>query len=442
MQCPSSGCDKTILEKYGSFDLGFVEFTERGNVFSRDRMNSILDHVQKLSQAPQGVAAIVFVHGWKHNASHEDENVESFRRLLAITAEFGDRGLLLQGRKLVGIYIGWRGLSLDIPVLKELSYWERKAVAHEVGKGGVTELLLRLERLMVQEPEPQSALINPNKNLFLVVGHSFGGAIVLTALNEILIERVVSAQKAKSGCGADAKSDCPVCVETRPFGHGVVLLNPAIEANEALQLKELSSHMCFASTQQRLLHVISSDADEATNKAFRIGQGLGVSLTWREAQLERRFGSKSMQLDESDLDTITVGNFIPFQTGQLRATKQQGDRTPKVEWSYDSCVQSTRCLSRNADHEEGHIPVAPYEPLAFIHTDSEFIADHNDVFNDNVAAYLAAIMAEARDRRSRNLKPSPKPAGSNPPPCMPKGSFDFGSCFSHYLSVFRQRLAR
>ena len=29
------------------------------------------------------------------------------------------------------------------------------------------------------------------------------------------------------------------CVQTRSFGHGVVLLNPAIEANEALQLKEL-----------------------------------------------------------------------------------------------------------------------------------------------------------------------------------------------------------
>ena len=46
-----------------------------------------------------------------------------------------------------------------------------------------------------------------------------------------------------------------------------------------------------------------------------------------------------------------------------------------------------------------HIPVEHNEPLAFIQTDESFIADHNDVFNDNVSAYLAAIVAEARYKR-------------------------------------------
>ena len=438
VSCPGKGCDTTIIQKYENYDLSFVEFTERGNVFNRDRLNAVLEHVDSLAQKPQGVAAIVFVHGWKHNASEDDENVRSFRKLLAKTAALRDMGVLLHGRKLVGIYIGWRGLSLDVPLLKELSYWERKAVAHEVGKGGVTEFLLRLERTLVEEPGPQPAVIDPNKNLFLVIGHSFGGAIVLTALNEILIERLVSAQRARSGCGLAAKPGCRICLETRNFGHGVVLLNPAIEANEALQLKELSSQICFAPSQQRLLHVISSDADEATNKAFRIGQWFGVSLSWREAQIERNLGNETVQLDESDLDTITVGNFIPFQTGQLRAAKHQRDpsQKDKTVWHYDSCVQSTECLSPNSDYKRQHIPVSPYEPLAFIHTDSEFIADHNDVFNDNVAAYLAAIMAEARHRRAQDLKPSPQRLEPNPQECMKQSFFDFGSCFSHYQKIF------
>ena len=33
----------------------------------------------------------------------------------------------------------------------------------------------------------------PNRNLYLVTGHSFGGAVVLSALNEIFLERVAAA---------------------------------------------------------------------------------------------------------------------------------------------------------------------------------------------------------------------------------------------------------
>jgi hypothetical protein len=399
-QCPGNGCDTTIIQQYKGFDLAFVEFTERGNVFNRDRMQAVLDHVQTQANEAKGVAAIVFVHGWKHNASEDDGNVQSFLKLLEKAAALGDKGLLLKGRKLVGIYIGWRGLSLDLPILKELSYWDRKAVAHEVGKGGVTEFLLRLEGTMAEEKDPKRGPIDPNKNLFLVVGHSFGGAVVLTALNEVLIERIVAAEPAESGKG---------CVETRPFGHGVVLLNPAIEANEALQLKELASQICFALTQQKLMHVISSDADEATNKAFRIGQWLGVSLRWSEARIEWKFRNKTVQLEESDLDTITVGNFIPLQTGQLKASRQSPG-----SWSYASCVERTDCLADREKYEPKHIPASRYEPLAFIHTDSAFIADHNDIFNENVAAYLAAILAEARDKRGRDLKKGPE---TNPQEC-------------------------
>jgi hypothetical protein len=107
----------------------------------------------------------------------------------------------------------------------EVTYWERKATAEQVAKGGITELLLRLEREVIDE-QPGRA----NRNLYLVTGHSFGGAVVLSALNEIFLERVAA---------ATAKNPDDARVLTRPFGHGVVLLNPAIEANEVFQLKEL-----------------------------------------------------------------------------------------------------------------------------------------------------------------------------------------------------------
>jgi hypothetical protein len=228
--CPAGDCDDKLIEKHDGYDLAFVEFTERGNVFDRERMNRVLDYVAEQarydpSNPEGGVFTIVFVHGWKHNARGDDGNVISFRKLLRQINTIS-RGIAIGSpRKVIGVYVGWRGLSVDLEPFTEVTYWERKAAAEQVAKGGVTELLLRLEREVIDE-QPGRA----NRNLYLVTGHSFGGAVVLSALNEIFLERVLA---------ATAKNPDDARVLTRPFGHGVVLLNPAIEANEVFQLKEL-----------------------------------------------------------------------------------------------------------------------------------------------------------------------------------------------------------
>jgi hypothetical protein len=409
-----------VIRSSDDFDLAFVEFTERGNVFDRKKMDEVLERVTSRAKEQNGVMAIVFTHGWKHNASPQDENVANFEKWLIKAARFEvtegqQKQRLIGPRRLIGIYIGWRGLSLDLGPLTNVSYWERKAVAHEVGKGGVTEFLLRLEHALVDKTDP-------NKNLSLVVGHSFGGAVVLTALNEILLERVIAAEPGQ--CGKKPKPGCTECVRTRSFGHGVVLLNPAIEANEVLQLKELVAEKCFAQDQGRLMHVISSDADQATNKAFRLGQKL---WSWRQDQtrFERTFGGTSITLEESELDTITLGNFKPFQTGQLSKPAEPGG-----VWRYDNCVNDPdkACLSAKEDKSR-HIPVWGHEPLAFIHTDKDFIGDHNAIFTNNVAAYLAAIVVEARLLRAKD-------------PIIPSlcrgndGAFDFGHCLKNFLTEF------
>jgi hypothetical protein len=47
--CGAAGCTadapQAAIEKHDGFDLAFVEFTERGNVFDRDKMNRVLDYV-------------------------------------------------------------------------------------------------------------------------------------------------------------------------------------------------------------------------------------------------------------------------------------------------------------------------------------------------------------------------------------------------------------
>ena len=444
MACPGDGCDRTFIEHneardpdHQAFDLAYVEFTERGNLFDHARMEQVVEYVRERAASPDGVLAVVFVHGWKHNAAAGDTNIESFRGLL-------EKGAMAttSKRRVVGIYVGWRGLSVTPPVIEEISYWERKAAAEQVGRRDVTKLLLELERAVIDDDAP-------NKNLYLVVGHSFGAAIVLSALNEVLLERIVAAAPAKD-CDAAAKPDC-ACVETRPFGHGVVLLNPAIEANEAFQLKQAEGQRCFGANQARLMHVISSDADDATNKYFRVGQWIDM-LNWRETKLDRVVNGQPVRFSESDLDTITVGNYPPFQTGQLcdsqiapenrRPECRLDDGRPKRcvitgtdrRWYYITYVHNEDCVP--ADDRAQHIPVASHEPVAFIQTDQGFIKDHNDIFRPGVVAYLAAIVSEARFRRA-SAHGSIKDETFRPGCINPDGGwFDFGSCFQTYEAVF------
>lgn len=369
--------------------LAILEFSERGNLFDREKLKALIEHAAN----DQDTLAIVFVHGWKHDARESDPNLESFRTMLAALPQRPHRNLL-------GVYIGWPGRSLEVPVLEELTFWSRKAVAAEVAKGGVTEVLLRLERALVR-PDADNSLI--------VVGHSFGGAIVLGALNEVFLDRLAyadpipddangqpqSAAPSQEGCirrGPKDLCDGAPCVLSRRFGHGVVLLNPAIEANQILQLKEMVAERCFPRNQAKLLHVISTAADTATHRYFPIGQALS-GWQWTDSDLDRVYREKHMKLSESALSTAAVGNFGPFWTGRMQ--RQNG--------IYNYCSfalnNAKACPDESAQEPVNLIPTRTYEPLSFVYTDETFMKDHNDVFNPRVTAYLRAIAMEAAERR-------------------------------------------
>ena len=74
------GCG-SFYEVHGKYDLGFVEYSERGNDFNPDQTTTLLNKITQASNAGN-VALVIFVHGWKHNASTEDSNVESFKEAL------------------------------------------------------------------------------------------------------------------------------------------------------------------------------------------------------------------------------------------------------------------------------------------------------------------------------------------------------------------------
>ena len=439
--CPSSGCTTAALEHHPAYDIGFVEFTDRGNVFDREQMNTLLQYIDTQANSPGGATVVVFVHGWKHNAAPADRNLQSFRNMLQSTAT----AKLTGNRRLIGVYIGWRGQSLDLPVAEHLTYWARKNTAHDVGKGGVTELLLRLEHTL----EPKPATADPNRNVLVTIGHSFGGVVLLSALHDVLLDRVVSTETVGNAqCSKNNRDRCGNCVRTRNFGHGVILLNPAVEANELLPLKEVvAEQQCYAETQPKLLHVVSSTADIATRIAFRAGQYLGVSVSTSELPLKRTYKGKTVTLHEHGLDTTTIGNYLPFRSGvSVRRTPQN------QPYCADPNSQRSECYMVCREDEPGcftpedaakHIPIGSSEPLHFLYTDADFIKDHNDVFNPKVGGYIAAVVMESSYQRMK-AQPQHTPAqvlAQTLPACLNDAGdkFHFPNCFDHHVNVLKQQ---
>lgn len=397
------GCTQAYYQEHDDYDLAFVEFSDRGNAFNDQNVSNVLDRIrEKASQ--DGVVNITFVHGWKHNASEADDNVKSFKKTLKALGEELKKELgnhpTLGKRQLIGVYVGWRGASLKAPLLVQTTFWDRKAAAEEVGKGGVTSLLLELNQIL----ELSENRAKPDKDVLVVVGHSFGGAIVVSALNEVLTDRVVKR--------TNERGYAP------PFGDGVIVINPAIEATQALPFVEAAIQADYRPEQRPLFVSLSSDADWATHYMFPMGQTAGLLPAWRQADLERSYlhdrahPTQPLPLREEHLDTTTVGNFAPFLTHRL--TKRGQDSG--VDFSFQTCGTNPKgCEPKGLTTLSGQptIDLPQNYPLYFIKTDATVMTEHNDIFNPAVRAFVFTVIDDVVRGKLASAKAG-EASGSSP----------------------------
>lgn len=408
-------CDNANYEYHPNYELAFVEYSERGNDFNPEATKELIKRLTNYNKNEK-LALIVFIHGWKHNAAPDDDNVISFNKALDRLA----KTKVVGNRRLVGVYVGWRGMSFHGLQSENLSYWDRKETAEEVGRGGVTELLTRLERIDRKRDE----------NYLAIVGHSFGGAITLSALHDQLMDRMISAQN-----GDDIQS----------FGDGVILLNPAIEATQGLLLKENSLKVGMTNKPTpSLLYVVSSEGDIPTHWAFPAGQYLDVYLTWNQTTLYRRYLNQSHILKETEMDTTTIGNFPEFWTGQIVKSRDPNKLTNKNIKLKQSSLYSvignaetegwrfiSYCNESPSPVRTKQFPCLPNEPADFIYTDKNFISGHNDIFNDEVISLLTAVVAKSNYKKIAS-KPFESCTDGN-------GDFSFGRCFDHFLTINKKQ---
>jgi hypothetical protein len=141
-------CRASMVESSDDYDLFFTEYTDQGLAYpegfgeAHRQIDRTIEGLTRIGSANRGVSVLVFVHGWKHNASHDDDNVREFRALLRSAALF--ERARTSGKRVVGVFVGWRGLSIADEPLSNLSFWSRKAAALRVAQGSPRELFNRL----------------------------------------------------------------------------------------------------------------------------------------------------------------------------------------------------------------------------------------------------------------------------------------------------------
>ncbi len=409
----STQCKSSYLQQFADHTIAVAEFTERGNPHDEQRLLDILKYIEEKS-VTTGVVTLVFVHGWKHNAqedeSRTDKNLADFKNVIAEIAKddarasaSGDSSFKLNGRALVGLYVGWRGQSLLFP--KFVSYWERKSAAEQLGNSGLARLILELDRIDSNKPN----------NTLVTIGHSFGGAAVLSAVANPLLERLLepvgNTQNGDPRCGGVS---CGI-------GDGIYLLNPAIEANKVLPLFEATRARNYQSNQPPVLVSISTEADLANKILFPLGQTFGLLATSRQAPLMRQYLVKQnkdtpeqsqgppLALEEEALDSTTVGNFAPFLTHRMEVPnltswcksvrqEEQTDPVPLELNPFTRCVDYSaadncgpKIFPRGFDTTPSGAMVSGrdvHNPLYFIRANKNFMDGHNDIFNEHVVAFL------------------------------------------------------
>lgn len=278
-----------------AYELHFVEFDDQGWPYPPAKTAAVgvggdassqIDHVMArltalLQEGEDDLSLVLYVNGWKHNAHVQDTDVGKFRQLLKATGELEKQrharpNAWGKPRKVIGIYVGWRGKSWELPgPLLNLTFWTRKSAAQRIAQGGVQELFSRLRTLQAYYNDPKSNsecagvrtipyLTRHCRIRSLMIGHSFGGWILYSAVAGALMQNVNASR--------DLPQETASPLQVQPIADLIVLINPAFEASRFEPLFEAARRSAPKRYHPPVLVMITSEADWANRYAFPAGR--------------------------------------------------------------------------------------------------------------------------------------------------------------------------
>jgi hypothetical protein len=394
----SDNCENHAIAHYfpntdKEFHLGFIEYDDQGQLRDRNQMNKVLDTYSTISGTDDVIVA-VFVHGWQHNAAPGDSNVESFKQLLSgishnetVASQHDKRAT----RKVLGAYIGWRGDASVLPILKYTTFWSRKYTALQVGELGVTEALLRLAKIVNLKAAIAISESKPPNSRMAVLGHSFGGQVVYTALQQVLADRII-----------DTRSNKVFIENYKDFGNIiVVLINPAFEAMRVTTLFDILQEDCrYTKGAPPSLVMLTSAADKITRYIFPY---IGRNFVYFEShqnlnrQVCTKDGMAKITISEFEADRKTIGHFEPYQTHKLAPLQNKNirksdfnSRSLKKAWVGQNFGSELDFEGTKLTHLGRTHPLSPY---LNIYVDGSLIKNHNDIWGEEIMGFLRDMIS-------------------------------------------------
>ena len=386
-------CWKREAEERTAYDLLFAEFDDQGwlqNTSGRTglaqdhldllfrKLNDLLAHHQD-----QGLMLVVFVHGWHHNAGANDTNVRGFRALLGSLVQ--DVHVLAgenkKGRRVVGLYVGWRGESVTSPGLNYLTFWDRKNTAERVSQGSVRELFAKLDAFHDRNGDDKGS-----KGVRMItIGHSFGGLVAFEALSSEFLRDAARYRTTGPGGGERPK-------QLSRFGDLVIIVNPAFEGVRYEPVKAAAQRLPPLEANQPPLAIIAtSTADWATGLAFPAARFFNT--LFETDPKEERIANRK-----------TVGHNDRYTTHRLSVCKPD----------------DADCWSACADDEFAHMaafslrdrPSGAYlcdgltlastkewaptgNPYWVVETTGDVMKDHDDIFNPYFISFVRQMYLSA-----------------------------------------------
>lgn len=402
---PSEGCSDAAstpasransIEDYKDYWAGFVEFDDEGWLYGSpgqpNQMEVLRTRLQKELNDPAlaqtDFLVVAFVHGWHHNAHDSDCNVHEFRAMLKVAndryAAASREDPLLLRRRIIGVYAGWRGESINVEGLNVTTVLDRRNAAERVAKGDVRELFAQLRKLQIGESQKPDARTDRMRTV--VVGHSFGGLIAFHGLSPAVLNELTltkpegdaqgcrptinrpSSALLRQGVAAEAKAALAATERLAPvFPDMLILINPAFEASRFESLHDLMrpSQGCQYPDDDPpppKVVVVTADNDLATGPIFTLGRKV---LTLFEAY--PREGASDRASRERDANTHAIGFTDRYRTHRLCLTSAGNGRKRAV---------ASLAPPSSADWT----PLDPYAPVWVVGAPKEIVDGHNGFF--------------------------------------------------------------
>ncbi len=336
--------DKTI-----STDLTIIEFDEFGMHWEPAQLEDTLKLIEARNESSsRGIMLITFTHGWTHDAN-PDRKIGDLTLFKDSLRELSKQ-LHAQGAPapdhVVGVFLGWRGATTRAPLLKSLSFWNRKDAAQRVASYQMRETLYRLARTTKSREDSK----------VLLSGHSMGGMILARTIAPTLSTLLL----ASDDQGISIPSDL------------ILLQNPALDGLETFQfidyLKRTNAQAELRSTNDQtstttepapgpVIVSITSETDWVTRVAYPVGQIF--DNIWKSFRDNLVTNSQNQTLSQKQLANNAQGH-LDF------------------------------LISHHADlDEQGNIVITPVPdaynntPFWIVRASTQISKDHSDINNPN-----------------------------------------------------------